>query len=317
MTGTDINYAAELLRSGKLVAIPTETVYGLAANALNTDAVIKIFEAKNRPRFNPVIIHIGNISQLDKYVISPHPELLHLAKIFWPGPLTILFNKKSNVHDIVTAGSPLVAMRIPDHPLTLQLLQQINFPVAAPSANPFGYISPTEALHVETQLGNKVDYILDGGSCKVGIESTIIKLNSNNQIEILRQGFITIQDLQSQTQLDIIISEKNNVIEAPGMMKLHYAPLKKMLVGNIEQLLLSNSGKKIGVLSFKKSFNNSQIIQQEVLSTQGDLAEAARNLFAALHRLDNGSCDIIYTEVFPEHGIGIAINDKLNRGAVR
>ncbi|MBK7109590.1 MAG: threonylcarbamoyl-AMP synthase [Chitinophagales bacterium] len=317
MTGTDINYAAELLRSGKLVAIPTETVYGLAANALNTDAVIKIFEAKNRPRFNPVIIHIGDISQLSNYVITPHPELLHLAKIFWPGPLTFLFKKKPTIHDIVTAGLPYVAVRIPDHPLTLQLLQLINLPLAAPSANPFGYISPTEAFHVETQLGNKVDYILDGGSCKVGIESTIIKLNSKNQIEILRQGFITIQDLQSQTQLEIIIPEKNNPIEAPGMMKLHYAPLKRMLIGNIEQMLLSNSGKKIGVLSFKKKFNNSQIIQQEVLSTQGDLSEAARNLFAALHRLDNGHCEIIYTELFPHDGIGIAINDKLYRGAAR
>lgn len=317
MTGMDIHRAAALLRKGKLVAIPTETVYGLAGDALNTEAVLRIYEVKNRPRFNPMILHIGDIAQLDKYVLSPSPEMLHLARKFWPGPLTLLFEKKPIIHDIVTAGSPWVAVRIPDHPLTLKLLRQLNFPLAAPSANPSGYISPTEARHVENQLGNRVEYILDGGPCKVGLESTIIKINPSNQVEILRQGYITVSDLQKHTQLEIIAPGQAGAVEAPGMLALHYAPLKKMAIGDIAQMLLSKSGKKIGILSFQKSFDNPEIVQCEVLSPAGDLKEAARNLFAALHRLDNGPCEIIYTELFPAGGIGNAINDKLKRGAAR
>ncbi|MFN3939229.1 MAG: L-threonylcarbamoyladenylate synthase [Chitinophagales bacterium] len=317
MTGTDITYAAALIQQGKLVAIPTETVYGLAANALNTDAVLKIFETKNRPKFNPLIVHIDRVESLDKYVEYIHPELRMLAEHFWPGPLTILCRKKENLHDIVTAGSAFVAIRIPNHPFTLELLQKTGLPLAAPSANPFGYISPTEAQHVEIQLKEKVDYILDGGTCSIGLESTIIQMQNNNEIEILRQGAITPEDLQLLTDKKIIVADTQDKIQAPGMTKSHYAPSKKLIIGNIDNLLLSDIGQKIGVLSFQKRFISDKIIHQEILSKSGDLREAAKNLFSAMHRLDAGAADIILTEPFPNEGIGAAMNDKITRAAHR
>lgn len=315
MTGTDINYAAELLKQGKLVAIPTETVYGLAGNALDTEAVIQIFEAKQRPRFNPLILHIAGLDELKKYTTSAPEQLLLLAETFWPGPLTILFEKKVIVHDIVTAGSPFVAVRVPRHPLALQLLRKIDFPLAAPSANPFGYISPTEPAHVEKQLGEKIAYILDGGKSEVGMESTIIKWNSQNQIEILRQGIITQSDLQMVASAPVVVSQSKDV-EAPGMIKSHYAPSKKMYYGITEALLMSLQSKKIGVMTFKNILQGKNIVHQEVLSAGGNLHEAASNLFSALHRLDESDAEVIITEKFPEQGIGAAINDKLIRGSV-
>lgn len=317
MTGTDITYATELIKQGKLVAIPTETVYGLAANALNTNAVIKIFEAKNRPKFNPLIVHIDAIQSLKKYVEYVHPDLLQLADYFWPGPLTILCKKKISIHDLVTAGSPYVAIRIPNHPLALELLKETGLPLAAPSANPFGYISPTEARHVELQLNNKVDYILDGGPCEVGLESTIIKMNQYNEIELLRKGVITAEELQQHTECKIVESNNNKIQEAPGMTKSHYAPHKKLIIGNIEKLLLSVQSQKIGVLSLQKKYSSGKIVHQEILSSNGNTREAAKNLFTALHRLDAGTAEIIITELLPEAGIGAAINDKITRAAHR
>jgi L-threonylcarbamoyladenylate synthase len=172
--GTDIEKCAQLLREGKLVAIPTETVYGLAANAFNQDAVVSIYEAKNRPFFDPLIIHTDSVDKAKNFVSFFPEKAKRLADVFWPGPLTLLLPRSNEVPDVVTSGLDNVAIRVPDHELTLKLLEQLDFPLAAPSANPFGYVSPTEPEHVQKQLGNKIPYILDGGKCKVGIESTII-----------------------------------------------------------------------------------------------------------------------------------------------
>ena len=193
VSGTDVERAKQLLCSGNLVVIPTETVYGLAGNALNPRAVAAIYEVKNRPSFNPLIIHTDRLEKVTEYVASVPRVAQELAQAFWPGPLTLLLPKTDKLPDIVTAGSDRVAVRIPKHPLALALLSELDFPLAAPSANPFGYISPTTVAHVEEQLGDKIAYILDGGSCSVGIESTIVGVE-DNKLEVYRRGGISIED---------------------------------------------------------------------------------------------------------------------------
>lgn len=315
MIGTDITYAAGLLKSGKTVAIPTETVYGLAANGFNEEAVIKIFEIKQRPRFNPLILHIGNWEMLE--TISNHvPEvLLNLAKTFWPGPLTILVPKTETVHDIITAGSPLVAVRMPNHSLTLSLLQQLPFPLAAPSANTFGTISPTNAQHVENQLGSALDYVLDGGECAIGVESTIIKMNDLGQVVILRPGGISADDMAKVIGYQPEPVGADHPTEAPGMLKSHYAPKIPLIIGNLNQLIEEHHNKSIGVISLHQTFMHSSIIHQEILTEDGDLHVAARNLFAALRKLETSGAEIILGELVPDTGIGIAINDRLTRAS--
>ncbi len=315
MIGNDIHIAAELLKSGKNVAIPTETVYGLAGNAFNPDAVIGIYEIKKRPLFNPLIAHIGNWEMAER-LSSGIPEVLRqLALKFWPGPLTILLPKSDLVHDVVTAGSPNVAIRMPDHKITLELLQLLDFPLAAPSANTFGGISPTTALHVEQQLGNAIPYILDGGASSVGVESTIIRSNTDNKIEILRPGGISAEMLALQLGYRPDIITHSAIPVAPGMLKSHYAPVIPLIVGDITELLASYAGKKVGILSFYKPFEHHSIIHSEQLSLNGELHEAARNLFAAMRRLEVSGAEIILAENVPNHGIGIAINDRLSRAS--
>ena len=187
--GKDIEKSAALLASGELVAIPTETVYGLAGNALDEKAVVQIFKSKNRPRFDPLIVHVAGIDQVYNYVESIPEELKALAEAFWPGPLTLLLTKKSIIPDLVTSGLGKVGVRVPNHALTLSLLERLDFPLAAPSANPFGYISPTSASHVQDHLGDKLAYILDGGHCEVGLESTIVGMEEG-QVIIYRLGVI-------------------------------------------------------------------------------------------------------------------------------
>jgi len=314
MTGNDIYRAARLLREGQVVAIPTETVYGLAANAYDPDAVLRIFEIKNRPRFNPLIVHIGSIEMLDDIASSVPEVLQNLARHFWPGPLTILVPRSEKIHDIVTAGSDLVAVRMPDHVLTLALLHELDFPIAAPSANEFGKISPTTAQHVASQLGEKISYILDGGPSAIGVESTILKYE-HGKIIILRPGAITAQQIFDVTGEMPENPGSDNPIEAPGMLKSHYAPNVPMLLGDFHRLVEGIENKKIGVISFSNYKNHPSIVGQYVLSASGDLHEAARNLFAAMHEIEESGAELIIVEPVPDEGIGIAINDRLKKAS--
>lgn len=314
--GKDLNYAKSLLVSGDLVAIPTETVYGLSANAYNATAVYKIFTVKNRPSFDPLIVHTHSIEQI-KDIVTIIPDTLYtLVESFWPGPLTILLPKQKIIPDIVNSGLNYVAIRIPNHPLTLELLRSLPFPLAAPSANPFGYISPTIPQHVQDQLGAKIDYILDGGPCKVGLESTIVSIE-NDEIIIHRLGAILKEDLQRVTKYRIkIFTEKNDIIKTPGTMKSHYAPKCRLILGdNIEDLALKYSNSRIAVLSFSKNYDFLKKKNQCILSTSGSLEEAARNLFSALRYLDSLDVDYIIASRVPNIGIGLAINDRLQRAA--
>ncbi|HMP31131.1 MAG TPA: L-threonylcarbamoyladenylate synthase, partial [Saprospiraceae bacterium] len=234
--GTDITKAISILNNGGLVALPTETVYGLAANALDINAVTKIFEAKNRPTFDPLIIHLADVAQLGLYTYDIHPLLYDIAKKYCPGPITFLVKKTHIIPDLVTSGSEYVAVRFPAHPITKSILEQIDFPLAAPSANPFGYISPTTALHVAAQLNSKVDYIVDGGPCKVGIESTIISFEED-RINVLRKGGFDAELIKEFTNLPIQYFETSTSNpSAPGMLLSHYAPRVPLyLVDDIEQ----------------------------------------------------------------------------------
>jgi L-threonylcarbamoyladenylate synthase len=307
--GKDILKAAQLLEQGKLVAIPTETVYGLAANALDTTAVAGIFRAKNRPTFDPLIIHTYSIEKAKEYVTKFPGELEKLAKVYWPGPLTLLLPKKNVIPDLVTSGLYNVAVRIPDHPLTLQLLKELNFPLAAPSANPFGYISPTRPEHVNKQLGNEVDYILDGGACEVGIESTIVGIEEG-KVCVYRLGGLSMEQVEKIAgKVELKINSSGDPT-APGQLKSHYSPIKKIVIGNVDELLTQYENP--GVLSFgDKTYD----VYTYELSRNADLTEAAANLFAGLRALDESRAEVILTDYLPEIGLGIAINDRLKRAA--
>lgn len=310
--GIDISLARQYLEADELVAVPTETVYGLAGNALHSSAVAKIFEAKERPSFDPLIIHVPDAQHLQRYVTAIPKQAEQLINHFWPGPLTLVLRKKEIIPDLVTAGLDTVGVRCPDHPLTHELLRQLDFPLAAPSANPFGYVSPTTAEHVEEQLGSKIPYILDGGPCKVGIESTIIGFE-NGEPMIYRRGGISNEAIERVIgPVESRLHSTSNP-KAPGQLQSHYAPRKPVLLGNIDQLMATVKGKKFGVLRFKNAKNQAE--SEIVLSPSESLAEAAQNLFAALRQLDAMNIDLIIAEKVPDIGIGKAINDRLTRAA--
>ena len=313
-TGTDINEAIAILNANELVAIPTETVYGLAGNALNTSAVAKIFEAKNRPFFNPLILHVASVEAINQYAFLDETSLT-LAKHFMPGPFTLLLHKKNNVPDIVTAGSNKVAIRIPHHPLTHQLLSQLNFPLAAPSANPFGYVSPVTASHVLQGLQGKIKYILDGGNCDVGIESTIVEVD-NNEVILHRAGGIAIEEIEAVVGKKIIIATHHSKPQTSGQLKSHYATTTPLLQGDVAALIEEYQGKNISIISFQKTYTGVDKQDQFILSQQGSLHEAAQNLFATMRQLDELNYDIILAEVFPNKGLGVAINDRLKKAQI-
>ncbi len=316
--GNDIEKARQCLMNGELVAIPTETVYGLAGNALNVEAVVKIFEVKNRPAFNPLIIHVGSWQAVEKYVQHIPAKANLLAKKFMPGPLTFLLPRKTIIPDIVTAGSEKVAIRIPNHPLTLALLQSIDFPLAAPSANPFGYISPTTPGHVLENLAGKIPYLLDGGAATVGLESTIIGFDENEQVLLYRSGGISTEEIEAALKEKIIPAPASTQKdpETSGQLKSHYAPHTPLYIGIIDELKNQFAGRKIASISFTKQFEDIEANRQFILSKEGNLSEAAKNLFAALRAIDKLGADVILAEKFPDEGIGRAINDRLNRARV-
>ncbi len=308
--GTDVAEAARLLRAGELVAIPTETVYGLAANAFDADAVLRIFEVKARPGFDPLIVHVGHKEQVDRLVLEVPPEARRLIHRCWPGPLTLLLPKTERVPDVVTSGLDTVGIRMPAHPLALALLRAIDFPLAAPSANPFGYVSPTTARHVFDQLGGRIPYILDGGPCTVGVESTIAGW-LRDELVIFRPGGVPAEVIAGEIgRMPRMVRSDTPV--APGMLGSHYAPRKRVIVGDLPALLNAHRGRRIGAISFSTDHH---VALNEVLSPAGDLHEAARNLFAAMRRLDAGEVDLILAEVFPDEGLGRAINDRLSRAS--
>lgn len=313
--GTNIDIAASLLKKGEAVAIPTETVYGLAANALNTEAVAKIFKIKQRPTFDPLIIHLPSFDRVIDYVQEVPPIFYQIAKDFCPGPVTFLMKKKDIVPDLVTSGSPFVAIRIPSHPLTLALLNKIDFPLAAPSANPFGYISPTAAQHVADQLGHKIYYILDGGSCDIGLESTIIGVNDAGVLEIYRKGGLSIDKFKKYTHNIVVRETSTSNPEAPGMLSSHYAPKIPLKIVDFSQVNTHEPIERIGVIAFKNFLPNVATKNQVVLSPSGNYMDAARNLFAGMRYLDNCDLDEIWVELAPEEDLGIAINDRLRRAA--
>ncbi|MFZ1561475.1 MAG: L-threonylcarbamoyladenylate synthase [Saprospiraceae bacterium] len=315
--GHNIDIAATLLKKGEAVAIPTETVYGLAANALNTSAVAKIFQIKQRPTFDPLIIHLSSFEKVYDYVLEVPEIFEELAKKFMPGPLTLLLRKKDIIPDLVTAGSPYVAVRIPSHNVTKSLLDMVDFPLAAPSANPFGYISPTTAQHVADQLGNKVYYILDGGSCDVGLESTIIGMNENGDIEVLRKGGLSIESIQEVVGNIIIRDISSSNPEAPGMLTSHYSPKVPLILTDLGQLNKVSDINRTGIISFRNFLPTIPTKHQIVLSPSGNFMDAARNLFKGMRYLDGCDLDIIYAELAPEEDLGIAINDRLRRAAHR
>ncbi len=312
--GTDLQRAADIIRRGGLVGMPTETVYGLAANALDPHAVARIFAAKERPAFDPLIVHIPNVSWLPR-ITTEFPDLAQrLADRFWPGPLTIILPKAAAVPDLVTSGLPNVGVRIPQHPLALDLLRMSDCPIAAPSANLFGRISPTTAQHVADQLADRVDYVLDGGPCGVGLESTVLQVLP--QPRLLRPGGISLEDLIEVAGPIEIVASTDNPAEAaqsaPGMLPQHYAPRTPLVLYPPPDLVRSG---RWGVLCFQRPPTGSKFAAQEILAPDGNLQTAAANFFAALRRLDALGLDGIVAESFPETGLGRALNDRLRRAA--
>jgi len=312
MVGTSVATARKLLLEGKLVAIPTETVYGLAGNALEAKTVAQIFEVKGRPRFDPLIVHVPSWDKALTYVEDVPHQAEVLARNFWPGPLSLLVPRKPAVPDLVTAGLDRVALRCPHHPLTLELLEQLPFPLAAPSANPFGYVSPTTAEHVQLRLGRRIPYILDGGPCHVGIESTIVGWEDDHTT-VYRLGGISVEQLESVIGPVLVKPHSTSTPQAPGQLQSHYAPSKRFYLGNINELIREHHLKNPGILAFKAPSDTHP--NSLVLSPSGDLHEAARNLFGMLRDLDRRSVDAVVAEEVPNHGLGRAINDRLRRAA--
>jgi L-threonylcarbamoyladenylate synthase len=317
--GTDLILAKKLLTEGKLVAIPTETVYGLAANGLDETAVAGIFSAKNRPTFDPLILHVASIEQAQS-LCTDWPEMADkLARAFWPGPLTLILPKADHVPDLTTSGQPTVGIRMPNNRLTLELLSTLPFPLAAPSANPFGYVSPTNAQHVADQLGERIDYILDDGDCSVGIESTIIAID-NGTPKVLRLGGLSLERIADVLGFPVLEHlNQNSNPQAPGQLDQHYSPRCKLIALNT--MPAEDIDPSVSIIYFSKqeaqrsSDYNSSDGSHYYLSDSGDTNQAASNLFSTLRRLDQDNQKIAYFEWAPNEGLGRAINDRLQRAA--
>jgi L-threonylcarbamoyladenylate synthase len=308
----DIQKAIALLTKDQLVAIPTETVYGLAGNIFSEKAIKRIFSTKKRPFFNPLIVHISGMDALEDIVTHIPEKAKLLAAAFWPGSMTLVLKKNKNIPDIITAGKDTVAVRIPNHPVTLALLKQLPFPLAAPSANPFGSISPTKAVHVERYFKKEIQMVLDGGSCANGIESTIIGFENDEPI-IYRLGALALEDIETIVGKVCLKNKKEENPEAPGMLARHYAPnTSTFLVDDVAKEVQKHPGKKIGVLVFNASLNDKNLTEI-ILAKKGSMQEAASKLYDALHELDHQNLDLIIAERFPDFGLGKSINDRLQR----
>ena len=310
---TTVERAASILKAGGLVGLPTETVYGLGANALDPVAVARIFAAKERPFFDPLIVHVPDIDGVARVAREFPPMAQRLAQRFWPGPLTLVLPKSDAIPDLVTSGLPSVGVRIPDHDLIRQVMRLAGVPVAAPSANPFGKLSPTTAEHVLRQLGDRVDAILDGGPCRIGIESTVLQVEGD-RVTLLRYGGVSLEEIEDLIGgIHHTTEHSTSAPAGPGMLISHYAPRTPLVV--VEELSSVDCSCSTGLLTLKADGDYSKFEQVEVLSPTGDLVLAAANFFQALHRLDRANLGRIVARRFPETGLGRALNDRLKRAA--
>jgi L-threonylcarbamoyladenylate synthase len=294
----DTETAAEQILAGNVVAFPTETVYGLGANALNANAVLKVYEVKERPKFNPLIVHVSSVEDVEKYVEDIPEEIYKLMDKFSPGPITYILPRKDLIPDIVCAGLDTMAIRIPSHDLFNKVLKLTDLPISAPSANRFGRVSPTSAEDVLKELDGRIEYILDGGKCEIGIESTVVAY-INDVLEILRPGFISKEDIEKVVG-KVEETETEEKIIAPGMIKHHYSPKTPLYITGAENLPKYESEKEVGILDVNK---------------YGDVKELAVNLFSDIRALDEKGYDYIITSKVKNEGIGRAVNDRLFRAA--
>ncbi|HNW43504.1 MAG TPA: L-threonylcarbamoyladenylate synthase [Elusimicrobiales bacterium] len=308
----NIKIAAALIKAGGTVAFPTETVYGLGADGFNPAACARIFEIKGRPRFDPLILHAASLKQALRLFRRVPAPALRLMKKFWPGPLTLVLPKSAAVPDIVTAGLATVAVRVPANPAALALIKAAGRPIAAPSANKFGRLSPTTAAHVKKQLASGPDMILDGGKTAIGVESTIVTFCKGHPV-LLRPGGLPLEELEKVSgRTSLARSPDSNAPAAPGCLKKHYAPAVRLKIISPGQAV--NAGRSAAYLAFSDA-PAGKFRAVETLSCRGDLREAAAGLFSALHRLENSGAKIIYAEKVPPHGLGRAIMDRLRRAS--
>lgn len=309
--------AAELLRSGDTVALPTETVYGLAADALKSDAVAKIFEAKERPRFDPLIVHLPGREWLERVARIDDDSRGLVEKLitqFWPGPFTIVLPRRELIPEIVTAGLDTVAVRISAHPLFAEIIELFNSPLAAPSANRFGRVSPTAARHVLDELDGRISLIVDAGPAIHGIESTIVAVR-NGRTELLRRGPITGEQLAAFGE--VFVGQAVQRLEAPGQLPSHYAPRTPLVLATDLSSFAAPPNKKCGLLAWSSLAGPTQFAAVRQLSSRQDLREAAANLFHCLRELDQLNLDLIVAEILPDEGLGSAIMDRLQRASSR
>ncbi len=309
---SSIEKAVRLLRKGDVVVFPTETVYGLGADAENTYAVAKIFEIKGRPKFDPLIVHIGDKESVFRVARSVPPEASRLIDRFWPGPLTLILEKKENISGIVTAGLDTVGIRMPSHPVANDLIRSFGGPIAAPSANPFGYMSTTKAEHVAKLLGRDVPLILDGGesACSYGLESTIVSFR-DGKIYLHRHGAVSIEEL-SEVAGEVCEKKTAGACESPGELPYHYAPRRPLkIVDSADEIVNTASS----FLAFTRANKTPVSRYIKVLSAAGDMREAAANFFSYLIDLDREDVDIIYAERMPERGLGKAMMERLKKAS--
>lgn len=318
----EIERAVAALRSGGLIALPTETVYGLGADASNDDAVRRVFEVKGRPSDHPLIIHLADAAQLEQWAASVSPTAQLLADAFWPGPLTLLVERSSSVSPVVTGGRPTVGLRVPDHPVALELLRTFGGGVAAPSANRFGRVSPTTAAHVIADLGDDVDVVLDGGPCRVGVESTIVDLTTDRPV-VLRAGGVSVDRLEEVLgySIDIYVSAEPSTggARAPGMLEAHYAPNARVVlcaeheVAEVLIKVLSSATGPVGLLAGSALVGLPEdIVELEPAGTADDYAAV---LYSRLRQADRLGLSVLVCVPPPEVGVGVAVNDRLRRAA--
>lgn len=323
-----IQQAAVALRSGLLVAFPTETVYGLGANALDEAAVARIFQVKGRPADDPLIVHLASVDWLPRAVSQVPGSALQLAEVFWPGPLTMILPRQPHIPGLVTAGGPTVAVRVPSHPVALALIRAAEVMVAAPSANPFGRTSPTLANHVLADLGERIDVILDGGPAGIGVESTVLDLTQPAPV-ILRPGGVTREDLSKALGMPVALRGDTPLpgpLASPGLLPRHYAPRAELvfLQGSPDLDLMRalaqqalEQGRKVGLLVVEEDWPvfEGLAVQKISLGSQDDLWQAAHRLYAALRALDEQGVELILARDLGEQGPGLALRDRLRRAA--
>ncbi|MCX7023184.1 MAG: L-threonylcarbamoyladenylate synthase [Spirochaetes bacterium] len=321
-TDENISRAAEAIKAGRLVAMPTETVYGLGANAYDPIALARIFEAKRRPHFDPLIVHIADMATVSLLAQPPGSTARLLMAAFWPGPLTLVMPKKAIVPDIATSGLPTVAIRFPSHPVARALIERSTGAVAAPSANPFGYLSPTRAEHVAEQLGDRVDFILDGGRCEVGVESTVVDVSSGNPV-ILRTGGLTLERLREVVG-DIELRDWSaGAPTSPGQLPHHYAPRSTLHLVPLGGLARAKPASGAAAIFFSNATRRNSgaaaglFAVTRCLSPSGDTVEAAAALFDLLHEMDAFAYTEIWAERVPDEGIGRAVNDRLYKASMK